>query len=56
MTQEQQQPQKGDWAISIGFYPGILFGMRTYETPTSNQHVIYLPLVDICIETFNGEE
>ena len=23
--------EKWNWSLSIGFYPGILFGARTYE-------------------------
>jgi hypothetical protein len=38
------------WAISIGLYPGILIGMRSYVEKEYVQHVIYLPLIDICIE------
>ena len=26
---------KKNWSLSFGFYPGILFGMRTYEEPTN---------------------
>ena len=39
-----------DWSISLGTYPGILFGARTYEGPTHKQHVFYLPFVDVAIE------
>lgn len=38
------------WEISIGLYPGILVGIRTYSEKEYVQHVIYLPFVDICIE------
>jgi hypothetical protein len=38
------------WSVSIGFYPGILLGMRTYEEPTFSTHVIYLPFIDIALE------
>ena len=38
------------WEISIGLYPGILIGARTYVEKEYVQHVIYLPFVDICIE------
>lgn len=38
-----------NWEISIGFYPGILIGMRTYHAEEYNTHVIYLPLIDIAI-------
>jgi len=38
------------WAISIGLYPGVLFGFRTYEEEKYNTHVIYLPFIDVAIE------
>lgn len=30
---------KKNWTLSFGFYPGILFGMRTYEEPTQTAYV-----------------
>ena len=41
-----------NWEISIGLYPGILFGVRTYIEETFKEHVIYLPFVDLCLEIF----
>ena len=38
-----------DWEFSIGFYPGILVGFRSYDQDDRNQHVIYLPFIDVCI-------
>ena len=38
------------WEVSVGLYPGILIGVRTYVEKEYVQHVIYLPFVDICIE------
>jgi len=37
----------------MGFYPGILLGMRTYTERNKQNHVIYLPLIDFCITIFN---
>jgi len=37
------------WEITIGFYPGILVGFRSYEQDDRNNHVLYLPFVDICL-------
>ncbi len=37
------------WELSIGFYPGILIGMRTYYNKDYNEHVLYLPFIDVCI-------
>ena len=40
-----------DWEFSIGFYPGVLIGMRTYKERNRNNHVVYLPFVDFCLTT-----
>ena len=40
-----------DWEFSMGFYPGVLFGMRTYKEQRKNNHVVYLPFVDFCLTT-----
>ena len=42
--------EKWNWSLSIGFYPGTLFGARTYEEENSATHVLYLPFVDIALE------
>jgi len=39
-----------NWELSIGFYSGILFGIRTYEEKDYVQHVLYFPFIDICLE------
>jgi hypothetical protein len=41
------------WSISLGFYPGVLFGYRAYEEEDQTTHVIYLPFVDIALEIEN---
>jgi hypothetical protein len=41
------------WEISIGFYPGILFGMRSYKEGGYTTHVFYLPFIDLAIEVDN---
>ena len=38
------------YTISLGLYPGILFGVRAYEEEDFTTYVIYLPFVDIAIE------
>lgn len=40
---------KKNWEISIGLYPGILFGSRMYEAEDFTTYVIYLPFVDVAI-------
>tara|TARA_B100000902_G_scaffold228799_1_gene217172 strand:+ start:384 stop:527 length:144 start_codon:yes stop_codon:yes gene_type:complete len=41
-----------DWEFSMGFYPGVLLGLRTYRENKKNNHVVYLPFVDFCFTTF----
>jgi hypothetical protein len=48
----QTEENKG-WAISLGFYPGILIGMRTYRNPGLTSHVFYIPFFDIAIQIEN---
>jgi hypothetical protein len=39
------------WRITIGLYPGILFGIRSYDQPEVDLHVLYLPFfIDIALE------
>ena len=45
-----------DWEFSMGFYPGVLFGMRTYREQRKNNHVVYLPFVDFCLTTFKRKK
>ncbi len=40
------------WSLSFGFYPGILFGIRTYEEPKQTAYVFYLPFIDVAYEVF----
>ena len=42
--------QETSWSLSIGFYPGVLLGFRTYEEKHMDTHVLYLPLVDLALE------
>ena len=45
-----------DWEFSMGFYPGVLFGLRTYRERNKNNHVVYLPFVDFCLTTFKRKK
>jgi hypothetical protein len=38
------------WAISIGFYPGVLIGARTYHAEDMTSHVFYLPFFDVALQ------
>jgi len=48
----EDKESKPNWALSFGFYPGILLGMRTYEEETQTAYVFYLPFIDIAFEVF----
>ena len=37
------------WELTVGFYPGILVGFRSYEQDDRNNHVLYIPFIDICL-------
>lgn len=52
VPQPEEQNEKS-WSITLGFYPGILFGFRTYEEKTFSTHVLYLPFIDIALEIDN---
>ncbi len=43
---------KDNWSLSIGFYPGILFGLRAYEEEKQLTYVLYLPFVDLALEIY----
>ena len=45
-----------NWEFSIGFYPGLLFGFRSYTENKQNNHVVYLPFVDFCLTIFNKKK
>jgi len=38
------------WVISIGFYPGILIGLRSYYADDMVSHVLYLPFFDVALQ------
>ena len=42
-----------DWELSFGFYPGIMLGFRTYNEAKKDNHVLYIPLIDICLTIYN---
>jgi len=42
-----------DWELSLGLYPGILIGFRTYKEENYVTHVLYFPFVDIALTIFS---
>jgi hypothetical protein len=45
-----KNPEDKGWEISLSLYPGILFGMRTYEEEYFSTHVLYLPFIELVLE------
>ena len=43
------------YRVSIGLYPGVLIGIRTYEQEDVVQHVLYFPFIDIAFEYIKEE-
>ena len=44
--------EKRNWSLSVGFYPGILLGARSYDEDQQLTHVLYLLFVDIALEIY----
>tara|TARA_B100000768_G_C11163173_1_gene325450 strand:- start:24 stop:167 length:144 start_codon:yes stop_codon:yes gene_type:complete len=44
--------EKRNWSLSVGTYPGILIGARTYDEPDQVTHVLYIPFIDVALEIF----
>ncbi len=38
-----------NWTLTIGIYPGILLGFRTYNEEDYSTHVLYLPFIDVAL-------
>ena len=49
MLKNTEDKEGKGWELSIGLYPGILLGIRSYINEDYNEHVVYLPFVDICL-------
>ena len=49
MKNNNMEEEKLNWSLSLGFYPGILFGSRAYEEEDKLTYVFYIPFVDIAL-------
>ena len=49
---EKLDPEKEAWSLEIGFYPGVLFGFRSYIEEDLVIHALYLPFVDLALTVF----
>jgi len=52
MSKNIEGKVKDKWSLSIGFYPGILVGARSYNEDKKNTHVLYLPFIDFALEIY----
>ena len=43
------------WEISLGLYPGVLLGFRSYMEQSIENHVLYIPFIDICLTLYYEE-
>ena len=53
MSKNTEGKVKNNWTLSVGFYPGVVIGIRSYEEEDQITHVLYLPFVDIALEIYN---
>ncbi len=53
MSKNTEGKVKDNWSLSVGFYPGVVIGIRTYEEEDQITHVLYSPFVDIALEIYN---
>jgi hypothetical protein len=46
------------WEISLGVFPGILFGIKTYEYDHEEyiDHVLYFCCFDICLTIYKDDD
>ena len=44
--------EKKNWSLSVGFYPGVLLGMRSYNETEQVTHVLYIPFIDVALEIY----
>jgi|TARA_R110002012_G_C11247972_1_gene566308 hypothetical protein len=52
MSKNTKGKVKDNWSLSVGFYPGLLLGIRSYDEDDKITHVLYFPFVDIALEIF----
>lgn len=41
------------WELSLGLYPGVVIGARSYLNDKHNEHVLYLPFVELCLTVYD---
>jgi hypothetical protein len=49
MPKNIEDKEDNEWALQLGFYPGIVIGFRTYHNEDTTIHVLYVPFIDIAL-------
>ncbi len=49
MDKEENKPL---WSIEVGFYPGVVIGVRTYPEAKQTTHVLYFTFVDLALTIY----
>lgn len=44
------------WELSLGLYPGVLVGIRSYVNKETTDHVLYIPFVELCLTIYKDEQ
>jgi len=42
------------WELSLGLYPGVLIGVRSYVEDNLTEHVLYLPFLELCLTIYKN--
>jgi len=42
------------WELSLGLYPGVLIGARSYIEDHLTEHVIYFPFIELCLTIYKN--
>jgi hypothetical protein len=45
-----------DFDINIGFYPGVLLGIRIYEAEDASTYVLYTPFISLALVSYHDDE
>ena len=48
----KEDKNKSAWSLEVGFYPGFLLGIRSYDMEDATIHVLYLPLIDLAVTVY----
>jgi hypothetical protein len=44
-----------NYSITLGLYPGILIGSRSYDFNHSTMYVLYVPFIQLMLEIYHED-